>query len=100
MHLHWFAQMRAGQIDRTQLVPHYSAQLTDETVQAMSRFLNAYHYGAQPTAAKIQQKRSAGDQTFYAVKLIYPRGDAASLLLGLDAEGKITGVSLTSMAGD
>jgi len=27
-------------------------------------------------------------------------GDAESLLMGFDAEGKITGVSLISMAGD
>jgi len=34
------------------------------------------------------------------VKLIFPRGDAASLLIGLNAEGKITGISFLSMAGD
>ena len=46
------------------------------------------------------QKRSVDDQTLYKVKLIFPRGDAASLLFGLDVEGKITGVAITSMAGD
>jgi len=34
------------------------------------------------------------------VKLVFPRGDAASLLLGLNTEGKLTGISLMSMAGD
>ena len=29
-----------------------------------------------------------------------PRGDAASLLFGFDAEGKITGIGVESMAGD
>jgi hypothetical protein len=34
------------------------------------------------------------------VKILYPRGDAASLLIGLNTEGKITGISFLSMAGD
>jgi len=34
------------------------------------------------------------------VKLLFPRGDAASLLLAFNAEGKITGINLMSMAGD
>ena len=46
------------------------------------------------------QKRSVDNQTFYKVKLIFPRGDAASLLFGFDVEGKITGVAIMSMAGD
>jgi len=37
--LEWFAKMRTGQIDRTQLAPDYSAQLTDDAVQAMSQYL-------------------------------------------------------------
>jgi len=34
------------------------------------------------------------------VKLVFPRGDAASLLFGFDVEGKITGVGIMSMTGD
>jgi hypothetical protein len=34
------------------------------------------------------------------VKIVFPRGDAASLMMGLNADGKITGISLMSMAGD
>jgi hypothetical protein len=34
------------------------------------------------------------------VKLIFARGDAASLLTGFDAQGYITGINLMSMAGD
>jgi len=34
------------------------------------------------------------------VKFIFPRGDAASLLFGFDAEGKITGIGVEGMAGD
>ena len=88
--LQWFAQMQAGKIDRTQYTPAYGAQLTDDAVQAMSQHLN--QYGASPLRAEIMQKRSVDNQTFYKVKLIFPRGDAASLLFGFDAEGKITGV--------
>ena len=96
--LQWFAQMQAGKIDRTQYTAAYGAQLTDDAVQAMSHHLN--EYGASPIRAEIMQKRSVDNQTFYKVKLIFPRGDAASLLFGFDAEGKITGVAIMSMAGD
>jgi hypothetical protein len=44
--------------------------------------------------------RTDGEQTFYVVKLVFPRGDAASLLFGFNAEGKITGIGIMSMAGD
>jgi hypothetical protein len=96
--LQWFAQMQLGKIDRTQYTSTYGAQLTDEAVQAISHQLN--EYGAPPLRAEIMQKRWVDNQTFYKVKLIFPRGDAASLLFGLDVEGKITGVAITSMAGD
>ena len=96
--LQWYAQMQAGKIDRKQYTAAYGAQLTDDAVQAMSQHLN--EYGASPTRAEIMQKRSIDNQTFYRVKLIFPRGDAASLLFGFDAEGKITGVAIMSMAGD
>jgi hypothetical protein len=96
--LQWFAQMQAGKIDRTQYTAAYDTQLTDDAVQAMSRHLN--EYGASPLRAEIIQKRSVDNQTLYKVKLIFPRGDAASLLFGFDVEGKITGVSIMSMAGD
>jgi hypothetical protein len=96
--LQWFAQMQAGKIDRTQYTAAYGAQLTDDAVQAMSHHLN--EYGASPLRAEMMQKRSVDNQTLYKVKLIFPRGDAASLLFGFDVEGKITGVAIMSMAGD
>ena len=92
--------MRTGQIDRSQLAADYSAQLTDDAVQALSRFLKEHDYGAPPTGAQILKTSTVGEQTFYVVKLLFPRGDAASLLLGLNAESKITGINLMSMAGD
>ena len=96
--LQWFAQMQAGKIDRTQYTAAYGAQLTDDVAQAMARQLN--QYGASPIRAEIMQKRSVYNQTLYEVKLVFPRGDATSLLFGFDAEGKITGVVIMSMAGD
>ena len=98
--LEWFAKMRTGQIDRTQLAAEYNAQLTDDAVQAMSRFLKEHDYGASPFGAQVLKTSTVGEQTFYVVKLLFPRGDAASLLLGFNAEGKITGINLMSMAGD
>ena len=98
--LRWFEQMRTGQIDRTQLTAEYSAQLTDDAVKKMSSYLNEYKYGASPTGAQVLRTRTIGEQTFYDVKLTFPRGDAASLLFGFNREGKITGIALMSMAGD
>ncbi len=98
--LDWFQRMRKGEIDRSQLTPEYSAQLTDDAVRGMSKFLGKYEYGAQPIGAQLLLQRSSGKQTFYIVKIVFPRGDAASLMFGFDADGKITGVSLLSMAGD
>ncbi len=95
--LRWFAQMQAGKIDRTQYTDTYGSQLTDEAVQAMSHQLN--QYGAAPIRAEIMQKRSVDNQTLYQVKLVFPRGDATSLLFGFDTEGKITGVAIMSLAG-
>ncbi len=96
--LQWFAQMEAGQIDRTQLASSYSAQLTDDAVRAMSRQLK--RYGASPTNAQVLRTRSIDDQTFYLVKLVFPRGDSAAMLVGFNTEDRITGIDFVSMAGD
>ena len=96
--LRWFAQMQAGEIDRTQYTAAYGAQLTDDAVQALSQKLS--QYGAAPLRAEIMQKRTIDDQTFYKMKLVFPRGDAAGLLFGFDTEGKITGVVVMGLAGD
>jgi hypothetical protein len=87
--LKWFAQMETGQIDRAQLTADYSARLTNDAVREMSQYLKQHDYGVP-----------RGDATLYVVKLIFPRGDAASLLFGFNSGGKITGISLLSMAGD
>jgi hypothetical protein len=96
--LQWFLQMQAGKIDRAQYTTAYSAQLTDHVVQEMSHHLN--EYGAAPLRAEIVQTRSVGDQILYEMKMVFPRGDAASLLFGFNGAGKITGVAIMTMAGD
>lgn len=98
--LKWFAEMKTGQIDRRQLTSDYNARLTNDAVQEMSQYLKEHDYGVPPQRAEVVQTRTSGDQTLYVVKLVYPRGDAASLLFGFNAQGKITGISLLSMAGD
>ena len=98
--LQWFERMRAGAIDRTQLAPAYSAQLSDEAVRATAQQLKAYEYGAAPLGAETVRTETRAGETFAVVKLVFPRGDSANLLIGLDAEGKIAGLSLMSMAGD
>ncbi len=53
-----------------------------------------------PTNASADFAGKSHDQTFHVVKIAFPRGDAASLMLGFNARGKITGITLMSMAGD
>ena len=96
--LEWYAQMRAGKFDRSQYASAYGGQLTPEAMRAMSQHLN--QYGVSPLRAEIMKKRTVENQTFYLVKFIFPRGDAASLLFGFDAEGKITGIGVESMVGE
>jgi hypothetical protein len=98
--LQWFGRMRTGQIDRTQLAPAYNAQLTDDAIQGMAQYLKDHDYGAPPSGAKVLQVQNIGDQMFYVVKLVFPRGDAASLMFGFNDDDKITGITLMSMAGD
>ena len=96
--LQWFKQTQAGTIERSEYAAGYSAQLTDDAVREMSRNLN--QYGASPTGARILTERALPDQTLYAVKLLFPRGDTASVLLGLDTNGKITGIVVMTLAGN
>jgi hypothetical protein len=96
--LQWFKQLQAGTIDRSRYTAAYSARLTDDAVREMSHQLN--RYGASPTGARVLKERALANQTLYAVKVLFPRGDAASLLVGFDKKGKITGIALTSLAGD
>ena len=98
--LEWFAQMQTGQIDRTQLTPEFSKQLTEDSVKQMAQYLKGHDYGVPPQRAEIVQTRTVRDQHLYVVELVFPRGDAASLLFGFNLQGKITGISLLSMAGD
>jgi hypothetical protein len=98
--LEWYANMQTGQINRTELAPEYNAQLTDDVVQATAKRIKEYAYGSSPTGTQVITSRTIGEQTFYIVKILFPRGDAASLMFGFNAEGKITGISLMSMAGD
>jgi hypothetical protein len=96
--LRWFTEMQAGKINRSQYSAAYGAQLTDDAVRAMSHHLN--DYGAAPLRAEIVQKRSVDNQTLYEVKMVFPRGDATSLLFGFNDEGKITGIAIMTLAGD
>jgi len=96
--MQWFTEMQASRTDRSLYAPAYVAQVTDAAVATMSRDLNKY--GASPLRAEIVQTRKDGDQDFYIVKFIFPRGDATSLLFGFDAHGKITGIAIGGLAGD
>ena len=96
--MRWFTEMQAGRTERSLYAPAYVAQVTAEAIATMSRDLNKY--GASPLRAEIVQSRKDGEQTFYTVKFVFPRGDATSLLFGFDAGGKITGIAIGGLAGD
>lgn len=96
--MQWFKEMQAGRTDRSQYTPAYRSQVTDNAVKAMSHALN--EYGASPVRAEIVQTRKIGEQTFYVVKFVFPRGDATSLLFGFDMAAKITAVGVGGLAGD
>jgi hypothetical protein len=96
--MQWFEEMQAGRSDRSQYAPTYRDQITDDAVTEMSHALNKY--GASPLRAEIVQTRKSGEQIFYLVKFVFPRGDATSMLFGFDKAGKITGVGIGGMAGD
>jgi len=92
--LEWFGRLQAGQIDRTQMTSELNAHLTDDAVKGMARYLKSY---GPATRDEIVQSRMIQDQMFYVVKLFLQRGDALSLLIGLDENGKITGITFPSM---
>jgi hypothetical protein len=96
--MRWFTEIQAGRTDRSLYAPAFAPQVTDEAVRAMSQALNKY--GAPPLRAEVVQTGKGGEQTFYTIKFVFPRGDATSLLFGFDADGKITGIAVGGMAGD
>jgi hypothetical protein len=92
--LDWFKRLQEGEIDRTQMTSALSENLTDDSVEEMLRHLKSY---GPATGDEIAQNRRIQDQTFYVVKLFLQRGDALSLLIGFDDNGKITGITFPSM---
>ena len=98
--LEWFDRMRTGQLDRTQLTADFNAQLTDETVETTSRFLQAHGYVEPPAEAKLVDTRTAGDETLYTVRLSFASGKAANLQISVSGDGKISDISLLNTGGD
>ena len=96
----WFDRMRTGQIDRAQLTADFNAQLTDETVETTSRFLQAHGYVDSPSGAKLVDTKTTDDQTLYTVKLSFARGNAANLQIAVNGDGKISDISLLNAGGD
>ena len=80
--LRWFEQMRTGQIDRSLLSPVHDAHLSDQAIQDMSQHLTGYEFGASPIGVHVLRRHSTASQTFYLTKILFPRGDAGSLLFG------------------
>ena len=98
--LQWFERMRTGAIDRTQLA-RCLQRATDRRGGARDgAATQSLRVWAAPLGAETVRTETRAGETFAVVKLVFPRGDSANLLIGLDAEGKIAGLNLMSMAGD
>ena len=78
----------------------FNAELTDETVETTSRFLQAHGYVNSPTGAELIDTKAADDQTLYTVKLSFARGNAANLQIAVSDDGKIGDISLLNASGD
>lgn len=96
----WFGRMERGDIDRDRLTPEYSARLTPEAITELSRYLKARNYGEPPNRAEIVKTRTGTDQSVYLVQLLFPRGDSGSMLIGIDHQNRITGLSVMTLPGD
>ena len=92
--LEWFARLQSGRVDRSLLAPEYSKQLTDDAVKTMARYLKPF---GDAHKIEVMLTRMLGQQTFYEYKLYFDRGDTATMLLGYDKEGKVTGITFPSM---
>lgn len=92
--LMWFRDLQAGRVDRAKLTPAFSAHLPDGAIAEMSRYLQPY---GDASSVDILQVRQGQDQTFYYVKLGLVRGDAVTMLIGLDGHGKVSGITFPSM---
>ena len=71
--MRWVTEMMAGRTDRSQYAPGFVGEVTDAAVARMSQDLT--RYGAAPLRAEIVQSKKDGDQTFYVLKFVFPRGD-------------------------
>jgi hypothetical protein len=92
--LEWFARLQSGHVDRTLLAPEYGKQLTDDAIKTLARYLKPY---GDAHKIEVMLARTIGQQTFYEYKLYFDRGDTATMLIGYDKEGKVTGVTFPSM---
>jgi hypothetical protein len=92
--LQWFTHLQEGQLDRTQMTTALSENLSEGAVEEMSHYLKSY---GPADRGEIIENRKIDDQTFYFLKLFLQRGDALTLLVGFDENGKMTGVTFPSM---
>ena len=97
--MQWFDRLQTGAINRDELAPEYSDQLTGAEGRPVSSDVRDHAYGVPPQAAEIVSRRRTDDPTIYVVKLIFPRGDCASLLIGLKATGDTARIGGISVAG-
>ena len=96
--LEWFADIHAGCVDRDRLSGDYSRHLTDAMVQSMFECMKEHDCGAATVGRRSFANNPLVRGEFYAV--VFPCADSTSPLSAFDRPGKITAISLRSMAGD
>ncbi len=86
-------ELRSGSVDRTQLTAKLNAQLTPSLLQAVIAQVQALG----PVAAwTISSTTNAPNSTAYAFRIAFTSGDARSMTLSIDADGKISAFVLGS----
>jgi hypothetical protein len=69
-------------------------------LMSVTRFARHRKRPTRPSILNATPVPRGARRSLHVVKIVFPRGDAASLMMGLNADAKITGISLMSMVGD
>jgi hypothetical protein len=88
----WMQRVQTGQIDRSQLEPATSSQLTPALVQSMKKSYGPL--GAAVAVTFVNEQSLAGGNTAYNYRVRFRRFTLLEKLI-VDSSGKISGLSFT-----
>jgi len=88
---HWFAQLQAGKIDKSQLEGGPYSNMTDASIANAQKMVGSL--GA-PVSFVQQQYQSQGNVTAAIYLVTFSNGEKVDFLFALDQQGKVAGLSL------